>query len=569
MCVLAWHSPIVAEELTAAEQMKLRQREQTVEYLLDKNHQTTTVTGLAVLPDGKPAVGFKIGGWGRSIPHPNCGDFNFGATTDENGRFTLSLFYPHLYWLTIADPNGVYVAFDQHFELKEPLEPDAIRFQFQKGIPVEGIIMDKEKNEPIAGLPVWLKHQPVFVSIREYGIDKWEELEKTTQFQHETRTNAEGKFRFTALPIEYMVSLGELYGFFRPVPQEDIDLYNRFIDPRKGPVSATIEIPSPWRGQVLQKDGTPAPFYPVDVEGADGLCRCVTDQDGHFITYKPLKVQRLTVDTLDQGQWFFKQFEDEVLPHNMVFQLSTPISAKGRLVRKSTGQPLANFKFASRPRSYYTDIVSTDVNGNFELTNLFLGNKTNLCFLNEPDGLNTCTLFETFYSFTSTEPDTVVDLGVLELEESGWFEPNSLQNLPGKEITIDGVTLEGRVLDWTKYKGKVVLVDFRATWCGPCLAEIPHLKTLYEKYNGKGFEIVGISVDEDLTALEKGLEKHQFPWIILADAKRKEAGQITMSNRFAVSGVPCCILVGRDGKVISIEARGKTLTAELKRLFAD
>jgi thiol-disulfide isomerase/thioredoxin len=115
----------------------------------------------------------------------------------------------------------------------------------------------------------------------------------------------------------------------------------------------------------------------------------------------------------------------------------------------------------------------------------------------------------------------------------------------------------------------VVLIDFWATWCGPCLEEVPRLKTLYEKYHGKGFEIVGISVDEgeDLTVLKKALEKHQFPWMILADEKRDEAGQMTMTSRFAISTVPRCILVGRDGKVISVEARGEKLEEELQRLF--
>jgi|GEM_PF-1621817 len=567
LCVLAWSVPITAEELTVAEQHRLRQLERVDEYVLGKGHQRTTVTGLAMLPDGKPAVGFKIGGWGRSIPHSNCGGDPHPVITDENGRFTLSLFNNHLYWLTITDPNGVYVAFDQHFELKESIEPDAIRFRLQKGIPVEGVVIDRDKNEPIAGLPVWLKHQPVFISVREFGIEKWPELEKIAQFHHETRTDSQGKFRFTALPLEYMISLSEFYGFFRPVPQEDLDLYTRFTDPRTEQVSVTFEIPTPWRGQILQKDGTPAPFYPVSVEEVNNACRCVTDKDGYFIIYKSLKIRRLTVDTLEQGQWFFKKFEDEILPHNSVFQLNTPVSAKGQLIRKSTGKPLANFKFASRPRPYYTDFVSTDENGNFESTNLFLDTETNLCYLNEPDDLDTCAFFETFYSFTPTEPNTVVDLGVIELEESGWLDPNSLQNLPGREIAIEGVTLDGQVLDWAKYKGKVVLLDFWATWCGPCLAEIPRLKTLYEKYHGKGFEIVGISMDEDLDALKNGLERHQFPWINLADAKRKEANQQTMGNRFAVSSIPRCILVGRDGKVISVEARGEGLAQKLAELF--
>ena len=228
---------------------------------------------------------------------------------------------------------------------------------------------------------------------------------------------------------------------------------------------------------------------------------------------------------------------------------------------------MKNFKFASRIRHCNTDIVSTDENGNFELTKLFLDNNVRLCYLNEPDDLNTCAIFEIFYNFTPSEPDKVVDLGVLELEESGWLEPNLLENLPGKEITIEGMTLDGQAFDWKNYAGKVVLVDFWATWCGPCVAEIPRMKRLYEKYRDRGFEIVGISIDDNLEALESGLEKHQLPWVVLADENRRIADQVTMGSRFAINEVPRCILVGRDGKVISVETRGEKLEAELERLF--
>ena len=572
LLILCVSLPLAAEEPTAAE---LRNREEIAQ--IKKNFEetlkavSTTVTGRAVLPDGTPAVGFKIGGWGRSITHPGYGHFLFETVTDENGDFSLDLYRPCLYWLSIDDPNKIYVASDCYFELTEPLEPDAVQFKLQKGVLVEGTVFNIDKNEPIAGLPLWLLHDPVHT--KEMSREDQREHEKKQQIQREVKTDQQGRFQFVALSNEkYMVSFDRIHGS-QPPDEANAALYSRTFTPGQEPIRLEFRIPTPWRGRLLQKDSSPAAFFPVFIsmyyDNGSYWSEPVTDKDGYFAYYRAVPLEALSVETYQQGQWFYRNFGGKELPSDPVFQLYAPLTARGQLIRKSTGEPMRNFKFACCHRVYHMKVVSTDENGRFELAKIFLNSETRLCFLNEPDNLNTCALYEAFYRFTPTEPDKIVDLGVLELEESGWLDPNSLQNLPGKEIVIDGTTLDGQVFDWKLYAGKVVLVDFWATWCGPCLEEVPRLKTLYEKYHGKGFEIVGISVDQDLTTLEKGLEKHQFPWPILADEKRKANGQMSMSGRFGIGEVPRCILVGRDGKAISVEARGEKLEDELKRLFPD
>lgn len=568
-CLIAVFNSVSAEEPTVAEKKRLQSYEIVKKRNRDDGHLPTKITGQALLPDGSPAIGFKIDGWSRSGLHENYGDDFFDAVTDENGRFTLELWRPYLYWIRITDPKGVYVAFDQHFALKEPPTSDIIRFQLQKGIPVEGTIIDRNTGKPIVDFPVWLIHNPIFTSIRELGLEKYYEYEKKQQMPHQVHTDSEGKFRFTALPSEYLVSLCDCYGIFRPIPKEELDVYARFVTVKEEAIHVHLDIPTPWRGRVLQKDGSPAAFYPVELVASLIGGEYITDQEGYFTVFMSPKVERITIDTSEQGQCFFKQYDKEVLPQGYVVQLTAPVSAKGQLIRKSTGKPLACFKFASRPRPYCTDIIETDENGFFELNGLFSNSKTNLCFLNEPDSFDACAIFQTFKSFVPDETENPVNLGILELEESGWIEPNFLDNLPGKTIEIEGTTLDGKAFDWKKYRGKVVLVEFWATWCGPCLQEIPHLKTVYEKYHSRGFEIVGISVDEDLKALEKGLTKHEFPWPVLADQKWKDSGKPGMYDRFAVRGVPRGILVNRDGKVITIETRGEKLDTELKKLFPD
>ncbi len=68
--------------------------------------------------------------------------------------------------------------------------------------------------------------------------------------------------------------------------------------------------------------------------------------------------------------------------------------------------------------------------------------------------------------------------------------------LTGDPVKVSGKTIDGKPFDISQYKGKVVIVDFWATWCGPCLAELPNLKKIYEKYHDRGLEIVGVNLDD-------------------------------------------------------------------------
>ena len=142
-------------------------------------------------------------------------------------------------------------------------------------------------------------------------------------------------------------------------------------------------------------------------------------------------------------------------------------------------------------------------------------------------------------------------------------------NLPGSQLKIDGPLLGGGELDWDSYRGKVVLVDYWATWCGPCVAEIPNVLANYRKYHDQGFEVVGISLDQDRKALEKFLESEKLPWVQLfqSEDKSKMGGQHPMAIRYGVTSIPAAFLVDREGKVVSTNARGAELEIELNRLL--
>jgi len=142
-------------------------------------------------------------------------------------------------------------------------------------------------------------------------------------------------------------------------------------------------------------------------------------------------------------------------------------------------------------------------------------------------------------------------------------------DLPGNEMEISGTNMDGTPFDQKQLAGKVVLVDFWATWCGPCIAEIPNVREQYEKYHDKGFEVVGISLDEDRGALESFITDQKIPWIILHEQSVAERGGHPLAAKYGITGIPTVILVGRDGKVVSMDVRGEKLGVQLDKLFKD
>lgn len=128
----------------------------------------------------------------------------------------------------------------------------------------------------------------------------------------------------------------------------------------------------------------------------------------------------------------------------------------------------------------------------------------------------------------------------------------------GDTMNIKFTGLDGKEVDLAAMKDKVVLVDFWATWCGPCIAELPHVLKTYEKYQAQGFEIIGISLDkeEDKEKLTSFVKDKNMPWAQHFDGK---GWGNEIAQQFGINSIPATFLIGKDGKIVATNLRGDAL----------
>ena len=148
--------------------------------------------------------------------------------------------------------------------------------------------------------------------------------------------------------------------------------------------------------------------------------------------------------------------------------------------------------------------------------------------------------------------------------QSAVSQPHNTVGYPYTDFSCKNAAGETVALSSLVGPGRWVLLDFWATWCQPCMQEVPHLKKAYEAYKGKGFEIYGVSLDKDLTKWRKVVEDKGLNWINVA---KEKGGGFDPTAIYNISSIPSNFLISPEGKIVAKDLRGEHLEEKLAEVF--
>ena len=208
-------------------------------------------------------------------------------------------------------------------------------------------------------------------------------------------------------------------------------------------------------------------------------------------------------------------------------------------------------------------------------TDHLLRQMTESAAMGTPGQTQNITLTETVTALSATPTLTAADfvftppVGVKKIaapKEAANPPMHDPRLVPGaRPFPVAAKDLNGRPLTLAQYHGKVVLMDFWATWCGPCVGEMPNVIAAYKKYHAQGFDIVGVSLDQSRPALVGFIAENKMPWRQVFDGKYWSSA---VPREYGVQAIPFGLLIGRDGKIAAVDVRGPALETAIRQALA-
>ncbi len=525
--------------------------------LVSEQYRKGAIRGRITLPNGGPAEGIRVEAQGTGGGFANSSKAE--ARTAADGTYEIAANPTLAYIVAVIDdewaaPSHIGVV------IREGEEVEGIDFPLGQGAIIEGTVTLGSDREPV---------ERQSVNIIQSGGRIPDELERGDRFWHEVQhsrgayTDAQGHFEIRVGPGTYSVR-----GPTRTETQEveAIEGGRHVIDfhmdrPAQGPIVGRVVLAAdPTRGVA----GATVVGVSADPAHNPGF-NAETDAEGHFQAERYLDKMVVHARTPENDLAGIIKITGET--EEVTIPVGPTATASGHALDES-GAPMAEQKLDCGTRVYlgeppgapfrttFSPAVTTDAEGRFTLPGMVIGHLYSISYYNEEAGH-----YKTFTQLTPTEPGEI-DLGPLKLGE--YREPRSAEELSSfrpdapdagaPAPPIEATTLNGEPLSLEDYRGRYVLLDFWATWCGPCIAEIPHLQEVYEKFGRDDrFALLSLSVDEEIDAPRAFQETRQLPW---DQGFLGEGIHSPTLQGFGVRAIPALVLVGPDGTIVARGMRG-------------
>ena len=532
--------------------------------------RTETIRGRVSLPDGSPAPGVLVLARGAGVTDVG---YTF-AYTAADGTYEMHVGPGEMYAVYIDDHT------DDFVRRKDWTARTRLDVVVRRGKPVEGVDFQLGPGTIIKGtVTVGPDDRPAvgqFIAFNEKGERAPDDLyEKGDHVSHPTRrqrgatTDDQGRYEIRR------VGPGE-YTLMGPPGTKD----EKVTVTNERELVLDLHMPRPTKGWLVGKvlrrsDAALIAGASVDFASAsqsDVPFTIKTDAEGEFKTERPLHKTFLWGRNADGSLGAIVEIAAETpqvfIPETpQVFIPLTPTATATGVLLDEKGEIAANQELAWGRRIYldeaqtaWRDVfapkVVTDAQGRFTLPSLVVGQEYNIG-VRRDDMISAA-------GVARPEKPGPLDLGTLRVgayrspTETSSFRPDA-PDAGADAPPVDATTLDGAPLTLKDFAGKYVLLDFWATWCGPCLAEIPQLQQVYDAFGEDDrFAILSLSVDEKIDEPRAFQEKRKLPW-----SQGFLSGGLhgPKPGGFGVRAIPAFVLVGPDGKIVARGMRG----AEIKK----